>query len=67
MADPWPTFKRHLDHGSFGLELVADVGDYQVWCCDVCHLLVAECMHPSATWGEEGTTLTCDFCGLDGT
>lgn len=66
MADHAPTPKRHAEHGSFTSKMEF-FGPVELWICEECHFIEAFCMHPKNTWNEEGTSLTCDFCGIDGT
>lgn len=57
----------HLSHGSHSLDLLFLNEDIEVWRCDTCFHLEAYCMHVKNSWNEDGTELTCDFCGVDGT
>lgn len=67
MAEDVGTAKYHWSHGGHGLDLLFLNENIEVWRCDVCHHLEAYCMHTHNSWDDEGTTLTCDFCGVDGT
>lgn len=50
-------FEVENDHGIWGMEI-----------CNNCGTQVRkECPHVSNTWNPEGTVLTCDNCGIDGT
>lgn len=43
------------------------VGWVQVSVCTTCLLVEAQCEHTKSSWNEEGTKLTCNLCGIDGT
>jgi hypothetical protein len=61
---------RHAAHGDWGMDMhLVTVGKNSIYigACDVCHHVVAQCNHDKNSWNEDGTTLTCDFCGIDGT
>lgn len=50
-------FEVENEHGVWGVEI-----------CNNCGTLVQRaCPHVSNSWNEEGTVLTCDNCGMDGT
>lgn len=50
-------FEVENEHGIWGMEI-----------CNNCGTQVRrECPHVSNTWNPEGTVLTCDNCGIDGT
>lgn len=45
-----------------------DKGSVQVEFCSECGYVVScICEHEMNTWNEEGTKLTCNLCGADGT
>lgn len=67
MAEDVGTYEVHNAHGSHGLDLVFFSDDIEVWKCDTCFHLEAYCTHRKNSWDDDGTTLTCDFCGVDGT
>lgn len=67
MAEDVGTYEVPNAHGSYSLDLVFLNDDIEVWKCDTCSRLEAYCMHTKNSWDEDGTTLTCDFCGVDGT
>ena len=67
MAVDVGTDKDHAAHGSHGLDLVFVNENIEVWRCDACFRLEAYCTHVKNSWNEDGTELTCDFCGVDGT
>ena len=46
------------EHGVWGLEICVNCGQ---------PVLGPQCPHVHSTWNEEGTVLTCDNCGIDGT
>jgi hypothetical protein len=74
-----PTMAGHLSHGSWGMEPTMfthndGLGAFTLGACDVCHLLIAECLHLKCSWrdeadgqGEHIEVLRCDVCGVDGT
>lgn len=35
--------------------------------CETCHRIEAHCQHVKNSWNADGSKLTCDFCGIDGT
>lgn len=46
------------DHGVWGVIVCVNCGQLQGG---------PECPHESSTWNEDGSLLTCDNCGIDGT
>jgi len=71
MADDFPTWQGHQEHGfyssmykriSVGVNSTVDM-----LICEKCHYIKTYCNHDSSTWNEDGTHLACDFCGIDGT
>lgn len=50
-------FEVENEHGIWGVEICTNCGT----------LVQRECPHVSNSWNEEGTVLTCDNCGIDGT
>lgn len=71
MADPTPTYQRHHSHDGAALLLeypTTPTGDeVTLWICEECHFIEAICEHSKCQWNKEGTELTCQLCGLDGT
>lgn len=75
MSDPRPNEILHRlhvtenGHASFLFKHVATegFGVLEVEICEECHFIYAACTHQKNTWSEDGSTLTCDFCGIDGT
>lgn len=66
--------KEHDDHvaqnGHWSASIVyveSTLGVIQVEQCSECPLMFVRCDHKHNTWNEEGTVLTCDLCGVDGT
>ena len=60
------------DGGYSELQLVVNPGDREirviVRVCEQCRFILgAVCEHTKNTWNEDGTKLTCNFCGQDGT
>lgn len=43
------------------------VGSVEVWVCTRCLLPEVRCTHSKNSWNKDGTELTCDLCGVDGT
>jgi hypothetical protein len=66
MADPRPTIETHDQHGGYSSKVV-DLDNVTLMICQTCHYIEAHCMHAKNTWSADGKTLTCDFCGIDGT
>lgn len=69
MADDSPNPQVHFNHPEgYGLDWAATTPEgFEIWICDVCHFLESYCLHKKNSWNEDGTTLTCDACGIDGT
>ena len=66
MADPDPTPGIHNGHGGYKSKVV-DLENVTLLICQTCYYIEAHCLHAKSTWNATGTTLTCDFCGIDGT
>ena len=66
MADPTPTLHIHNTHGGYKTRVVT-LTNVTLEICQTCHFIEAHCNHIKSTWNVEGTILTCDFCGIDGT
>jgi hypothetical protein len=66
MADPEPTHAIHDQHGGYEGEF-RELDGVTLVICQTCHYIEAHCMHAKNTWSADGKTLTCDFCGIDGT
>lgn len=43
------------------------MGTLTILVCVKCAYIEAICDHVHNSWNEDGTQLTCDFCGADGT
>lgn len=74
MADNEPTRRAHEKHVKENRHLVQilqyvsnDEGEVMLLICDDCHFMDAVCVHRNCSWNAEGTKLTCNLCGLDGT
>lgn len=74
MAQVEPTLKAHNEHvRRDGVEteeltyISTDDGSIILLICPVCHHITTHCLHVNNTWNEEGSQLTCDLCGIDGT
>lgn len=80
MAGPEPSQKRHDDHvradGGYASRYASPVpvtfgddakGEITVEMCLTCGYVEARCAHEHSSWNENGTQLTCDLCGTDGT
>lgn len=76
MADNEPTYKAHQDHvRRSGIErqnviqITEDETGSQIilLICPDCHMIETHCLHVSNSWNEDGTQLTCNLCGIDGT
>lgn len=60
------SYCQHTTSSMFEVE--NEHGVWGVLICNNCGTLVQrECPHVSNSWNEEGTVLTCDNCGIDGT
>jgi hypothetical protein len=66
--------KEHDDHISLYGHYSNDVlyistflGSVMVEICDRCGYLVPRCEHQHNSWNPEGTILSCNLCGADGT
>jgi len=71
MADDNPTSRGHESHGGYSSDY-REVATYPegvvvLLVCNTCHFIEAYCNHSKCTWNTDGTILTCDFCGIDGT
>lgn len=66
MPDPTPTPEDHKAHGSYTADILT-VENVELSVCQTCHFIEAHCLHVKNSWNAEGTVLTCDFCGIDGT
>jgi hypothetical protein len=49
------------------LYLESYLGGIQIEQCSICPYMFVMCEHKYNNWNEEGTQLTCDLCGEDGT
>lgn len=49
------------------LYLESTLGVLCVLACDQCPYLEAHCEHKENSWNADGTQLTCNLCGADGT
>jgi hypothetical protein len=75
MADRPPTKQNHQMHvvidGGYEstISYISDParGTIQLDICNICHYITATCEHENNTWNKDGTVLTCDLCGIDGT
>jgi hypothetical protein len=47
--------------------LTYPVATLELAICDDCGYVAAVCDHVRNSWNKDGTQLTCDFCGQDGT
>lgn len=53
---------------SFGVVYLSSyLGTLQIGVCDQCPFMAVQCTHEHNEWNEEGTVLTCNLCGADGT
>ena len=74
MADPTPSridHQRHVDidgYAEYNVRTIYfDDGSLWIEVCPTCHYVRAKCNHSKNSWTEDGSTLLCNFCGLDGT
>lgn len=67
MAEPEPTMEVHDQHGGGYSANVIALKDVTLEICQICHYIQAHCEHRKNSWDSSGKTLTCDFCGIDGT
>lgn len=42
-------------------------GSVMLEICEECHYMTAACEHEENSWNGDGTILTCDLCGVNGT
>lgn len=65
--------RDHFEHDSefllLNMKTVSDEdGEVILLVCEKCpYIATTYCMHKKNSWNEEGTQLTCDLCGIDGT
>jgi hypothetical protein len=66
--------REHDEHiarsGGFSADYVTAtswLGTIEIESCDSCPLLWVRCIHEHNTWNTDGSQLTCDLCGVDGT
>jgi len=62
--------KEHDEHGGFSASVFYMenwLGSIQVEECDACAYWTVMCEHKLNTWNSNGTQLTCNLCGADGT
>ena len=75
MARQAPSLEVHQAHydttnfASYTVEYMKNGRGDEVYLeiCDQCKYIRASCMHLSNSWNEDGSILTCNFCGIDGT
>lgn len=66
--------REHDEHtrarGGYGMDVLyleSTLGVLCVLACDQCPYLEAHCEHKENSWNADGTQLTCNLCGADGT
>lgn len=61
--------KHSYPSSSYKVEYLSnEKGTIEILFCKVCgYSPTAMCEHTKNSWNEEGTKLTCDLCGADGT
>lgn len=66
--------KEHDQHvaerGGWSADVVylsSYLGEVDIDSCDRCPYLEARCIHKYNSWNVEGTILTCNLCGKEGT
>lgn len=55
---------KDKDH-PFGIKTDFNVGTVLVTVCNTCLYTKTTCQHTVNTWDDEGSTLTCNACGMD--
>lgn len=68
--DEYPGDRPYECDGSHQATFVREIDGVEIYiCADPCcaKLIKAICTHVQNSWNPEGTVLSCDFCGADGT
>lgn len=77
--DEYPGKRDYICDGSHASQIVKDVEELEVYICadpTCARIVVAKCTHSigiypdnktSCKWNEDGTILSCTFCGVDAT
>ncbi len=59
---------RERGYGSGTIRYASsELGTVELEICDECFCVTALCEHEKNSWNDDGTVLTCDLCGVDGT
>ena len=63
--------KEHDEHRGTNsydyLQMRSFLGTLEIESCEKCGYLKVYCAHEFNTWTEDGKTLLCNLCGVDGT